>query len=169
MKNYQIPYFGEIDITNLEDYYEVEVTINENKVRLDLNFEDTSVDENTCQDIKNFLENLDRYDHQNKLFIENDFNGNGNALDYINFYLEELDQDELSAIIDLDDENGSREQQLLNKLVLIRVGLYPDESEDSNHFAIFDYSIFIDGEACNQLLVVITNKAGELNYITWES
>jgi hypothetical protein len=169
MKNYQIPYFGEIDITNLEDYYEMEVTIHENKVSLDLNFEDTSDDENTFQDIKNFLENLDRYGHQNKLFIENDFNGNGNALDYVNFYLEEFDQEELSAIIDLDGENGSREKQLLNKLVLIRVGLYPDESDDSNHFAIFDYSILIDGEACNQLLVVITNKAGELNYITWES
>ncbi len=54
---------------------------------------------------------------------------------------------------------------LLEKLELIRGGIYPQAS----YFATFDYSIEIDGEACNQLLVVNVNEDGTLSYITWES
>lgn len=53
----------------------------------------------------------------------------------------------------------------MEKLNLIRVGIYPRAS----YFGTFDYSIDIDGEPCNQLLVVHINADGTLDYITWES
>jgi hypothetical protein len=67
------------------------------------------------------------------------------------------------------DNNLPQELQLLNKLRLIRVGLYPDGKYGTDHFATFDYSIDIDGEPCNYLLVVNTNEKGDLDHITWES
>ena len=72
----------------------------------------------------------------------------------------------MGGIIDFGNQDEPKEKLLLNKLRLIRVGLYPDYSE---YYGIFDYSIDIDGEPCNQLLVVKTDNNGELDHITWES
>ena len=85
--------------------------------------------------------------------------------DYLNFYLDELDESELAGIIDIKNRKKSRNSLLMEKLNLIRVGIYPQAS----YYGTFDYSIDIDGEPCNQLLVVNINKDGTLDYITWES
>jgi hypothetical protein len=78
-------------------------------------------------------------------------------------------KDELSKIIDTSQESSSFKTQLLEKLQLIRVGLYPNGKYGATYFAAFDYSIEIDGEPCNQLLVVKTNEKGKLDNIAWES
>ena len=90
----------------------------------------------------------------------------GESADYINFYLDELDESELSAIIDISNKSRSVELQLLDKLILANIWIYPDTE---NNFGVFHYSIELDGEPCNQLLTILTNEYGELNDITWES
>ena len=169
MKQYPLPYFDQIDITSLDEYYNVEAKLNDNIIRLDINFDKKSIDENTYQNINTFLENINNFDEQNKSLIDKDLKESGQSLDYINFYLDELDQNELATIIDIDDANNPKDKQLINKLKLIRIGLYPDGKYGADYFGVFDYSIDIDGEPCNQLLVVKTNKTGELDHITWES
>jgi hypothetical protein len=72
----------------------------------------------------------------------------------------------LSGIIDYGNQDEPIEEQLLNKLRLIKVGLYPDYTD---YYGVFDYSIDIEGEPCNQLLVVKTDNQGRLDHITWES
>jgi hypothetical protein len=166
---HSLPFFNEIDLSSLVEYYQVETILNADKISIDINFKRKSTDENTYKDIKDFLEKISKFSEQNQLLIENDFKENGEALDYINFYLEELDEDELSRTINIDDANTSKEKQLLTKLKLVRVGLYPDGKYETDYFGVFDYSIDIDGEPGNQLLVVKTNKKGELHHITWES
>ncbi|MTI29652.1 DUF2004 domain-containing protein, partial [Xanthovirga aplysinae] len=59
--------------------------------------------------------------------------------------------------------------ELLNKLELKRVGLYPNEENEIGYFGTFDYSIKIDDEYCDQLLVVNTKNSGKFDHITWES
>lgn len=83
--------------------------------------------------------------------------------------MDELEEEELSSIIDFSDKEVSKELQLLGKLKLIRVGLYPDGKYGADYYGVFDYSIEIDGEPCNQLLVVKTNENGDLDHIAWES
>lgn len=84
--------------------------------------------------------------------------------DYLNFYLTELDKSELARLINLNSKK-SKGYLLIEKMNLIRVGIYPL----ATNFGTFDYSIDINGEPCNQLLVLNINKDGTLNYITWES
>lgn len=166
MKHIELQYFGSIDINQLENYYAVKIEFNGQTIRLDLNFENKSISEEQAESNKKFLDNILAYDLQNKIVIDKDFKDEGESLDYINFYFEELDEEELSGIIDFVDKDVPNEKLLLNKLRLIRVGLYPDYSE---YYGVFDYSIDIDGEPCNQLLVVTTDDNGELVNITWES
>lgn len=169
MTNIELPNFGQIDFSQLDEYYAAETTYNGLTLRIDLNFESKNLSEEQAINIKKILSNISSFDIQNKIEIEKDFYGKGDAKDYINFYLDELDEEELRGIIDYDNKDNTKEEQLLSKLKLIRIGLYPDGKFDADYFGVFDYSIEIDGEPCNQLLVVKTNKAGELDHITWES
>ncbi|GGK82769.1 DUF2004 domain-containing protein [Rufibacter glacialis] len=169
MNNHQLPFFESIDISTLKEYYKVHTILDNSKISIDINFEKKFIDENTFQVLKNFLESIPKFDEQNKSLISNDFKEEGEAFDYINFYLDELGQEELSSIINIDNDNYPKEKQLLDKLRLIRVGLYPDGKYDADYFGVFDYSIEIDGEPCNQLLVVKTDVKDDLDHITWES
>ena len=169
-ENYILPYFEQITINNLEDYYSTKFELNNRNIETDLNFENKKIGKNEIEKIEKFLKSIADFDKKNKVYIEKDFNEeSGETSDYINFYLDELDENELSRIIDIENINTSKNIQLLNKLKLIRVGLYPDGKYGAEYFATFDYSIDIDGEPCNQLLVVNTDENGNLDHITWES
>ncbi|MDQ3633063.1 MAG: DUF2004 domain-containing protein [Acidobacteriota bacterium] len=167
MTKYSLPYFAEIDLTALDDYYEVDIDLNGNTINIDINFENKSSDRNKFDTVRNFLDKINKFDQQNKSYIDNDFKKPSVTLDYITFYFEELDQDELSDIVDFNNAIVAKERQLLNKLKLIRVGIYPDHNSEC--YGVFDYSIDIDGEPCNELLVVKIDERGNLDHITWES
>lgn len=170
MTNIELPYFGQIDLTQLEEYYSVETEWNGSILSLDLNFNGKYINEEQTENIKTFLDNISKFELQNKSVIYKNFLEEGEASDYINFYLEEFDEEELSNITESKHEQRSTtKHQLLSKLKLIRVGLYPDGKYGTDYFGVFDYSIEIDGEPCNQLLVVKTNETGDLDHITWES
>lgn len=168
--NYDLPYFGKINIDELTDYYQTTINLEGENLRIDINFKNKTINKNDMDVVKNFLQNIIKFDKQNLIFIEKDFNEKeGETSDYIEFYLNELDDEELSNIIDIENISVTRELQLLSKLKLIRVGIYPDEKYGAGYFGVFDYSIYIDGEPCNQLLVVNANEKGDLDQITWES
>jgi hypothetical protein len=169
MANYQLPYFGEVNLNELEDDYRTTIKLAEKDLNIDINFENKTIQQEAIVTINNFLENIIKFDKQNLKVIESDFKESGETSDYIKFYIDELDEEELSNIVDIKNVNISKEKQLLSKLKLIRVGLYPDGKFGADYFGVFDYSIDIDGELCNQLLVVKTDEKGDLDHITWES
>ena len=157
------PDFTQIDIEKLEDYYDWTLHYGERKLNLDLNFETESTKQSELNQIIEFAKKIPEFDNQNRNYIKSDFELNVSMTsDYLNFYLDEL---ELDGIIDLKNRKKSRNSLLMEQLNLIRVGIYPQAS----YFATFDYSIDIDGEPCNQLLVLNINKNGTLHNITWES
>lgn len=163
-----LPYFGEIDIEALLDYYNINTSFNNKQVSLDINFLNTSISEAVYERINAFLDNIREFNNQNKSIIERNFKEGGEVVDYIQFHLEELSEEELASIID-NNNPRTREEQILNKLRLVRIGLYPDGKYETSYFAVFDYSIEIDGDPSNQLVVVKTNERGELDHVTWES
>ena len=159
-------YFKEIDIKNIVDYYDTLMEIDGRKINIDLNFETKSISQKELDSINSFLDKIKEFNKNNVESIKNDFKLDVSMTsDYLNFYLDELDENELAGIIDIKDTVNKRELLLLEKLRLNRIGVYPEAS----YFATFDYSIDIDGEPCNQLLVVNVNKNGSLDGITWES
>jgi len=166
MAEYALPYFGNLPTENLEEYYNVDIELNGNEIQVDLNFENQTVDILILNKIKNFIEKLEKFDKLNKTYILNDYNDeNGDTVKfYLEHHLEELDKEELTKLVNFDDTVTEPEQQLLSKLKLVRVGLYPDNEDN---FAIFDYSIGKD--ITNYLVVINTDENGQLDYMTMES
>ena len=166
MAEYALPYFGNLPTENLEEYYDVDIELNGNEIQVDLNFEHQTVDALILDKVKNFIEKLEKFDELNKTYILNDYNDeDGDTVKfYLEHHLEEVDKEELTKLVNFDDTITEPEQQLLSKLKLVRVGLYPD---DEDNFAIFDYSIGED--ITNYLVVINTDENGQLDYMTMES
>lgn len=155
--------FDSVDIKNIKDYYQETIKINGRMISVDLNFEKESVKQIELDQVYEFVEKIEGFNMINKEYIKRDFKHPvSNTADYLNFYLEELEESELAELIDL-SSSTAKPILLLEKLNLNRVGIYPN----AEHFATFDYSI--DIEPCNQLLVVNIQENGALDYITWES
>ena len=166
MTNYILPHFGQVDADSLEEYTDVEIEFKGEEVRIDLNFENTRIDTKRLDVVRRFIENLDKLDKQNKVYIDQDFNDEDcdTVKSYLEHHIDEIPPEDLDQLIDSNDTTQERILRLKDKLHLVRVGLYPD-SED--RFAIFDYSI---GREITQYLVVInTDQNGELDYMTMES
>ncbi len=160
------PDFKEIDIEKLKEYYNWKLNYGERKMTLDINFETESTNQSELNQIIEFVNKIPDFDIQNQNYIMLDFEKDASEVtNYLNFYLDELYESELAQIINLKNRKKSKKILLMEKLNLIRVRIYPQYS----YFGTFDYSIDIDGEPCNQLLVVNINKDGTLDHITWES
>ena len=166
MAEYTLPHFGKLHTENLEDYYDVDIEFNGSEIQIDLNFEDITIDTSTMDKVKNFIENIDKFDKLNKTYIHNDYiDEDGDTVKlYLEHHLEEISKDEISILIKFDNLSIEPEQQLLTKLKLVRVGLYP---HDEDNFAIFDYTI--GREFTDYLVVIKTDENGQLDYLTMES
>jgi hypothetical protein len=162
----KIPHFGPLDPQSLEEYYDTEIDFNGNQIQVDLNFGSSSIDPAKLETVKAFIDNVRIHDIRNKQFIDDDYkNEDGDTVKtYLEHHLEELGEDELAELIEPGTKSSEHEKQLLKKLRLVRVGIYP-EGEDQ--FAIFDYSL---GQDITDYLVVInTDENGNLVYMTMES
>ena len=166
MENYTLPYFGNIDLKNLDDYYDVDVDFNGSKIQMDLNFDHKNIDIERLEKVMQFIHNLDQYNEQNKKHIEQDyFNDDKDTVNtYVEWHLEEIGKDELADVIDLQNQSTSLQIQLIHALKLVRVGLYPDTTDK---FAIFDYSIGRD--LTDDLVVIFADENGQMDYMTMES
>tara|TARA_A100000171_G_scaffold50588_1_gene62402 strand:- start:3183 stop:3728 length:546 start_codon:yes stop_codon:yes gene_type:complete len=157
--------YGEIDISNLKGDYECSIMVENHSVHLDVNFEKERISEQELLEVTNFIENVEKHHLKNLRYIQENFDqGASMSSEYIQFYIEELEPDELDSLVNTKSQVKT-ENQLLEKLTLKRIGVYPEAS----YYANFDYTIYIHGEPCNQLLVVNSNQDGTLHDITWES
>lgn len=171
-QEYMLPYFGPINLADLKEYYHTKIAFPDHDyvIGLDLNFKNKQLESAMADDIANFLSSLEELDKQNHLAIEKDFTDQvGETFGYIQFLLEELEEKEINKIVGKNIDITNIEKQLLQKLRLVHVKLYPDGKYGSDYFAIFDYSVDIDGQPCNQVLVIKTGKEGTPLEIDWES
>jgi len=166
MAKYLLPHFPTLDTSTLDEYYDVDIDFNGKKIQIDLNFERKSIDIKRMDKVKEFIEKLADYDKENKIYIDQDYKDKDcdTVKTYIDYHIEEIEKDDLSHLIDFNDELTSPETQLIRKLHLVRMGLYPDSIED---FAVFDYSV--DKELTDQLVVIKTDENGKFDYMTMES
>jgi len=164
MANFKLPYFGFLDSTALDEYYDVNIDFNNNQIQIDLNFENKTIDIERLETVQHFIENIRIHDLKNKKHIEDDFSDGDTVQEYVEHHIEELATDDLNKLIGLNTKITDQPKLLLNKLHLIRVGLYPDSKDQ---FAIFDYSL--GQELTDQLVVINTDENGNLDYITMES
>ncbi len=160
----KLKYFNEIDLQNLTDYYEVDIDFKGMPLQLDLNFEDTNIEEANLDYVKSILADLDGTLLKVNDFIQNDYKSGEDVQEFLTFHLEELDNDELESLLSDSDKSLTKDEQLLSIIKLKRIGFYP---EDNDEYAIFDF--VTDEEISQYLLVVKVNSKGELDHITMES
>ncbi len=161
-----LPHFGAVDSEALKEYYEMEILFDGRPMQLDLNFENKFIDEKRLETVMHFIDNIRIHDINNKRLIEKDYRNPDadTVLEYVNNHLEELGELDLRVLIDYKDKSIDHQTQLVKKLHLVRVGLYPDSEKE---FAVFDYSIGQD--LTNYLVVINTDENGNLDYMTMES
>ncbi|WP_427872555.1 DUF2004 domain-containing protein [Flavobacterium sp. MMS24-S5] len=169
MKNFSFIHFGEIDIDNLDEYYEATFELDRNQVNIIISFEKNKIDYSTATLINNFLSNIKQYNSQNIVSIEKNYdNGDDSTVkDYVEFHLEEFYMNKLSQIIDFSDKTIEVEKQFLKNLKLIRVALSPDGVFGNENFATFDYTI--STEITDELIAVYSDENNALKDIAWES
>jgi len=182
---YQVPYFGELDLEQLEDYYEIEIEILGNNIQLDLNFDNAKVEMNKLHLICENLKNLDKLNNQNKIEIRSDFKKNGEVTHYIDNALESLNLKEQNDIInnisksksdegflskttlilrDLFVSKQSSKNTFLEAIKLKRIGFYPDVE---NAGIVSDYTL--SREHLDELVVVFRKLDGTFDGISIES
>lgn len=156
--------FGEINTDELEELYESEIQIAGTTIDVDLNFEDESVDENRIKIVQKFIEDAAGLKTSALDFLLKDFeegdNPEGTKL-FMDHHLEELEEDDIVSVF------GSTDIDIhlfLSKLVLRRIGFYPD---DEYEFAIFD--ITLPNELTNYILTVYFDQSGKVSYVSMES
>lgn len=164
MPNYYLTHFGNVDLDAIEEYYDTEITIDNKKIDIDLNFEHQSISEDKIEKVQHFINNIPGY-HKNALVaIRNDYNNEGDAKEYIETHMDALSTENIQLLIADVNKDISTEEKLLSTLYLKRVGLY---IETDFELAVFDYTI--SNTLTNYLIVVNFKSDGTIDYITIES
>lgn len=167
-KSLSIKYFENIDFSNLkEEYVQKTVQINNEKIDIDISFNNKNPSSKDLEKLSDFLNKLEFILKENDIKMKNYFDNSeqeNNVKEYLTHHLKEMPKAELSTLIRSDDTNKSNEQKLFEKLRLKRIGIIPQEKFD---FAIFDYTI---GEEYTQYILCIkTDEKGKIQVITIES
>lgn len=166
MTKFSLPFLGQFDTSNLEEYYNIDIVYNGNEVQIDLNFASKNIDVARLEIVKHFIETISEFDKKNKEYIKDNYADENcdTVRAYVEYHLEDFDEDELAEFINFEDITISPEIQLINPLRLKRIGFYPESEEN---FAIFDYSL--NPEITDELVVIFTKPNGEMNYMAMES
>lgn len=165
---YTLPYFDKLDLAHLKEYYSASLQLKGNQVELDLNFEDNKSNRAALDAIKKIIESVEQLDERNLLYLhQNYFDSSAdydNVAFYVEHHLEELAPEEISRLMSSSDTSIAPALQLVKKLHLVRIGFYPENSEE---FAVFDYTI--GREYTNYLVVVSLKRNRKVESITIES
>jgi hypothetical protein len=159
-----LPFFGELNSYSLKDYTEIDVVIEQENIQLDINFEDVSIDPDKLIILKRYLEEIQPIIYIAKKEILIDFENGEDVKEFLNFHIEELDQDDMDKILKHTDKTLSVEARILSRIKLKRIGFYP---YDDNEFAILDF--LLDEDISQYILVVKMNSNKTVDHITMES
>jgi Protein of unknown function (DUF2004) len=170
----KLTHFGDIDPAALEERYDVDIQLDGRPIKLDLNFEPLALTEATAKAINAFLADLASHVTKAKLFVAKDLDNKKDATvkDFIAFHVEELPPNSLAKLLDL-KSTMSKAKQLVGKLVVERVGIYPHARGDG--FAIFDHTFegnkMVKGRRAitDQIIAVYLDAKGKIGHLSHES
>ena len=158
-------YFGEINKTTTEEFYETKVDLYERKIELIINVvSEKKVDHENMERIEDYIDHLVINESKIKRAIQEDYRQNGEVKNYINLFLEDPNNKDFVDSIKTGEEHFTKGEYLLSSLYLLRINFYPEKRD--RVFAVFDYTV--GEELTNKLLVFIIAKDNKTN-ITIES
>ncbi|MDU1889363.1 MAG: DUF2004 domain-containing protein [Dysgonomonas sp.] len=161
MSKQKLPYFEDIiDWNDLEDYYETEINFHNHTTSIDLNLDDEP-QETWAEDYNKFMGKFEEYYQSIKKTIKGYYPEEGMVKEYYTYHLEEISE-EMAEELEKTDKTLSEDERLHSILKLDRIGFYFAE----DNFATWDFSF---GDFTDQILVIYTDKEGEIEDISWES
>ncbi|MDR0659952.1 MAG: DUF2004 domain-containing protein [Prevotellaceae bacterium] len=165
MKKYTLPYFGDIEPNEGDDFFETDTIVKENDLNLSIDFEGEYPTKESLDSVKQFLSQLPVCLEKARYYIDQEFSKVPSFVkDYISFFKETMEENgDIEAYVDENDSSKSIEERLLNRFYLLRISICPN----GDTFAILDYTI--DDEYTDDLLVVYLTDKGEPYGMTIES
>lgn len=156
-----LPLFG--TLSKLEAQHYNRIRLGGRDVDITINLDETELTKSIFDELFLFFSTL----HKTKESIDKEIIRNfkkGNVVnEYIELHLDNIDE-EIITIIDGEKEIQKIKSNLLSKIELDKIVIYPNELED---YAIFDYSITPD--TMNHVIVFILDEKGQINDIGMES
>ena len=152
------------------DYLETIIEFQNRKIQLDINSDAVLGKDSWVKEYEEYISKLETFKEKIDKEIIKDFENNGVTKEWVDYHSEELMESiEDNGTLDSCDKNLPIDRQILSALRLRRIGIYP-EYENINgeeYYAIWDY--ILDDEISDEILVIVTDKNGEIVDITWES
>lgn len=157
-----IKYFKNVDFNT--DYLETTIEFQNREIQLDINTDVVLGKNSWVKEYEEYISKLETFKEKIDKKIIEDFENEGITKEWVDFHLEELGEAiEEEGLLKECDKKLSLDRQVLSIIKLNRIGIYP-EYED---YAIWDY--ILDDEISDEILVIVTDKNGEIVDITWES
>lgn len=156
MAFYSTKYFGEIDLDNAKEYYEIETQFDNKTIELTINISTASksIDKGSINEIESYIDNLQTNEKDIRIFISDDFKENEKVKNYIDLQIEGQEKEDISDLISDTNKKSNKKERLLSVLYLLRINFYPEK--ENKVFAVYDYTISDD--LTDDLLVVILYK-----------
>lgn len=166
MYPYSLPWFGELDLINLNGLYNANLELNGRTIELELNFDNKIIHPERLDLVKQFIEHLSTHDDASKAYIEQYYAANNNNLvkTFVDLHLNVFERKWIAGAVEFNNQSTPPDKQLLQSLGLIKVWIYA-EREDS--FAVLHYAI--NGEPRKDLIVVYMDEHGRHNGITLDT
>ena len=162
MVKVNIKYFKNVDFNT--DYLETAIEFQNREIQLDINTDAVLGENNWVKEYEEYISKLEKFKEKIDKEIIEDFENDGITKEWVDYHLEELGEAiEKEGLLKECDKKLSIDRQILSVLKLRRIGIYP-EYED---YAIWNF--ILDDEISDQILVIVTDKNGEIVDITWES
>lgn len=157
-----IKYFKNVDFNS--DYLETTIEFQNREIQLDINSDAVLGKDSWVKEYEEYISKLEVFKEKIDKEIIKDFENDGITKEWVDYHSEELMESiEENGTLDSCDKNLPIDRQILSALKLNKIGIYP-KYED---YAVWDY--ILDDEISDQILVIVTDKNGEIVDITWES
>lgn len=163
MRPFKLPIFNEIDLDDLENWYDAEVEVDGDKVSMDMNFDETTTGESEVTFVKEYLEKLPELSRLLKERVRADLS-NATTQEYLTTVKGKVSVEKLNEQLSKADQSLPQDEQLLSFLRLKRVAFFP---EDAERFAFFDYTLGVD--FTDYLLAFTLDTKGEVVELSIEN
>ncbi|CAG1020579.1 hypothetical protein DOJK_00442 [Patescibacteria group bacterium] len=160
----KLKYFNNIDPSHVKDYYDCQIVNNRLELKLDLNFQENSIDTQRLNIVNDFLEQLDAKLSETMTLIAQDYDSiddDNTAKFYLEHHLDILNEEES---ISLFGTTTVTKELFLSKLLVKRIGFYPDEDES---FVVVDVSF--ENAISDYLIAVMFDENLKFSFMSMES
>src|SRR6266700_3833663 len=122
MEKVSTKYFSNIDLTNLEEWYESKIVLNGHTIDISISVSKKyKIDPKNILEVDHYVENLKNNEENIRRIIHQDFKEEGETNTYLDTQIEVQEEKDISALIETIDNKLGNKEKLLSILFLLRI------------------------------------------------